>query len=173
MKIFKKEEISLKEELSHPWIICVTHVQKILLTNNQISTILPQISPTHKKRNFSKYNWTFLDSCFIPINFLAGTWQEYYTFSFFDSGEPLRAVIILTFHSCYTFFMLIGKICWGGCGPWATTGNNRQQQEHWGNRWSLYKVVYPIGTAKLAYTILYDTMSGLNTFLFITTCIVT
>ena len=71
-------------------IICVTYVQnnfeirasiKQLLTKYQIYTILPQISYFHKNRNFSSIFAPFQTNCFIPINFMAGTCQEY-SFSF-------------------------------------------------------------------------------------------
>ena len=54
---------------------------KKLLTKYQIFTILPQISHFHKFRNFSSIFATFETNCFIPINFMAGTCQEY-SFSF-------------------------------------------------------------------------------------------
>ena len=44
-------------------------------------TILPQISHFHKFRNFSSIFATFETNCFFPINFMAGTCQEY-SFSF-------------------------------------------------------------------------------------------
>ena len=71
-------------------IICATHVQKNfqirasikqLLTKYQIFKILPQISHFHKNRNFSSIFATSSTNCFIPIKFMAGTYQEY-SFSF-------------------------------------------------------------------------------------------
>ena len=50
---------------------------KQLLTKYQIFTILPQISHFHKYRNFSSIFATFKTNCFIPINFISGTCQEY------------------------------------------------------------------------------------------------
>ena len=51
------------------------------MTKYQIFTILPQISHIHKFRNFSSIFATFETNCFIPINFMEGTCQEY-SFSF-------------------------------------------------------------------------------------------
>ena len=53
------------------------------MTKYQIFTILPQISHFHKYRNFSSIFATFWTNCFIPINFMAGTCEEY-------SFEPWR-----------------------------------------------------------------------------------
>ena len=54
---------------------------KKLLTKYQIFTKLPQISHFHKFRNFLSIFATFETNCSIPINFMAGTCQEY-SFSF-------------------------------------------------------------------------------------------
>ena len=71
-------------------IICVTRVQKNvqirasikqLLTKYEIFTKLPQIPHIQINRNFSSIFATFSTNCFTPINFMAGTCQEY-SFSF-------------------------------------------------------------------------------------------
>ena len=65
---------------------------KKFLTKYQIFTILPQISHFHKFCNFSSIFATFETNCFIPINFMAGTCQEY---SFiFASCHPLKQLSI-------------------------------------------------------------------------------
>ena len=89
--------------------MCVTYVQKNfwirasikkLLTKYEMFTILPQISHFHKFRNFSSIFATFETNFFIPINFMAGTCQEY-SFFIFASCHPLKClfgtVTILTF----------------------------------------------------------------------------
>ena len=62
---------------------------KQLLTKYQIFTILPQISHFHKNHNFSSIFVAFKTNCLIPINFTAGTCQEY-CFFIFASCEPLK-----------------------------------------------------------------------------------
>ena len=54
---------------------------KQLLTKYRIFMKLPQIPHIHINRNFSSIFATFQTNCFIPINFMAGTCQEY-SFSF-------------------------------------------------------------------------------------------
>ena len=66
---------------------------KQLLTKYQIFTILPQISHFYKYRNFSSIFATFQTNCFIPINFIAGTCQEYSFVFIFASCHPLSTVI--------------------------------------------------------------------------------
>ena len=77
---------------------------KQLLTKYQIFTILPQISHFHKYRNFSSIFETFETNCFIPINLMAGTCQEY-SFSFFASCHPLR----LGFRRAFDGTVSVGK----------------------------------------------------------------
>ena len=70
------------------YYMCHTYAKEILdstsieqlLTKYQIFTKFPQIPHFHKNHNFSSIFATSYTDCFIPINFMAGTCQEY-TFS--------------------------------------------------------------------------------------------